>query len=247
MDGASVASQRTPQHVNTLSDRKKVMEWMVDRANDTNSFNIPSMAVDRFSKILSSSSRAASRRKAARWFNMAHEYLERFRDEDHNSGSLTTHIHKGCTTRRVHMKALAGSGPERSAWKTILYCAIEEEFKRFRSLGIKMSTEIVQEMALALVLNPTVPVSAAEIFEDTGLQSVDVLSVPWVRSFLESKNIVLRKRTGKLKLSAHAEVQMKRSMAYVLGTLKRAYDHGLDCAVVENYDKCHFTFDQCEG
>ncbi len=57
----------------------------------------------------------------------------------------------------------------------------------------------------------------------------------------------MRKRTGKLQFSANAEVPMNRSMVYLLGTLKRAHDDKLDCAVEENYDECHFTFDQDDG
>ncbi len=57
-----------------------------------------------------------------------------------------------CTTRRLHMKALAGKGHNRPAWRSILYIAMKEEFKHLPYLDVKLITEAVRKVTVALVL-----------------------------------------------------------------------------------------------
>ncbi len=118
----------------------------------------------------------------------------------------------------MHRKALSGRGCKRSERKSVMFTAIEDEFRRLRALGVKLTRKLVCEMAMHLV-----------------------------DDLLDTHRIVTRRRTGNKSFSVEAELEMEQAMAYLLGTLKRNYDDGLDNRCVENHDECHFLFDLDDG
>ena len=106
---------------------------------------------------------------------------------------------------------------------------------------------MLQEIAFGLVENPNVPLSAVEIEHFTDRSLVEVLTINWIQSFLDSKKIVTRRRTANHRFTSEKEKELDQRMVYLLGEMKRSFENGLDPCTVENYDECHFLIDTDDG
>ena len=208
---------------------------------------LPAKAVDQFPTVFTARSRASNLWKASRWLSIAPQYLQELMSDTNKIRSSTTRRNPGICVRRLHRKTLSGRSSKCSEWKYVMFTAMEEEFRRLRALGVKLTRKLICEMEIHLVDDPDVYVTAAQIKNLTGRNLVDVITLGWVQSFLDTHRIVTRRRTVKKSFSVEAELEMEQTMAYLLGTLKRNYDDGLDCRCVENYDECHFLYDPDDG
>lgn len=107
--------------------------------------------------------------------------------------------------RGIHMKTLRGRGRKRPAWKEVLFTVILDEFNILRSAGVKMTRILVQEMAIGLLNDQNVLVSAQEIEQVIGRAVYDDFNLSWVQSFLDTHKIITRMRTGNKTHSAEKE------------------------------------------
>ncbi len=149
---------------------------------------------------------------------------------------LTSRRDYGRTLRRVELRSLIGRRVKRLEWKFTLFNMMDEEFRRLRRTGVKMSRILVMEIAMNSIDNPNEPLSAGEIERACDTEIVDVITLWFVDSFLELKNIVARRRTDSMIFSSVQQLYMDRSIKFYLGEMKLQYENGPDERCVQNYD-----------
>jgi len=235
--------RRRLQLVSSKADRKKVITWMMENQCE----NIASAAVDQFPEIFSQRSRETNRAKAGQWWRDRVLIMAKLQTPLNKRLHVTTRRANGVFQKQFPVKAFVGRGRKRAEWTEILHQAMINEFERVRRLGVKVNGHFIQEMALVLLQNENVPVSVADVQAATGKLIADVITKRWVQNFKDRFNIVCRARTGKTSLSAGKIIYYKKRMAYLLGTIKREYDEGLDENDVENLDETHMIFDMDNG
>lgn len=240
--------RRRVQVVSTLAERKRVIQWMVNRVEETGTAHrIAAEAVDAFSDVFSQRDRAANRAKAARWWKERELYLSSFESTNRRSLSTTSRGARGNGVRRARFKTVGGRGRKCPEWKLTFSFALCDEFRRLRALGVQVSRELLREAALHLVQQTHSPVTVAQIENATGKPYTDVLSRFFVQDFCKRYNIKYRARSSSKSLSPEAMQQIHRHVAHQLGELKREYENGLDQSTVENYDETHLVIDMETG
>ena len=110
-----------------------------------------------------------------------------------------------------------------------------------------MNRHLVYQLALQLIAGPNISVSAKQIEQAAGRPVEKVINLNWVQTFLDSRSIVSRKRTGNHYFSNDKELEKHRRLAFHLGELKRSYENGLSVNCVENLDYCHSLIDHDDG
>ena len=103
--------------------------------------------------------------------------------------------------RRVRLKATCGRGRKQSEWKSTLFEAMEMEFRRLRTMEVRVNRRMILEMVLSIVVDPNLPVSFEQIEQARGRSLQDVLKLNWVQSFLDDRKIITRLRTGNHKFN----------------------------------------------
>ena len=208
---------------------------------------IAAKAVDNFPLIFTQRSRKANREKARKWYKFRNEFLQELESSANKPMSIVSRRISGPAVRRFSIKALYGRGIKRAFWKNILHQILRDEFLRFRSAGVKISRSFLQEASLALVNNPTVPVTQQEIELDTGKSIHECLNMRFIDDFCDRFCIVTRKRTGNKSLGPEQIARNNRYIAFHLGELKRSYDNGENPNTVENFDETHMIIDSENG
>jgi len=241
-------ARRRVQVVSTRADRKKVILWMLNEVETCGTeTRIAVKAVDAHPRIFSQRSRVANRQKARRWWAIREEFIQELENPATSALWLTSRLKHGAASKRMAVKAKVGRGPKLAEWKLTLHGAMQDEFRRMRSAGVKVNHGVILEMAYHLLHDPNVPVSVAAIEDQTGKPVVEVITKNFVTAFCNRYRIVVRRRTGNMSLGPAATARMHRHIAYHLGEMSRAYADGLDESTVENFDETHMILDMTDG
>ena len=128
--GSAVASTpmptkgvRQPQNVTRLTDKVRVVKWMIDM-HAKGEQKLPSATIKAFRSIF----RGVyynNVQKARRWWCQRESIL---------ASKLNSIVHRqpGRQARRLYPKAAPGRGPKRAAWVNWLHCTLRDEFVHMR-------------------------------------------------------------------------------------------------------------------
>ncbi len=89
------------------------------------------------------------------------------------------------------VKSFCGRRVKRLEWKVTLFNMIDDEFRRLREIGVKISRILALEMAMKLANNPNEPVSVKKIGQASGTEIIELITLRFVDSFLELKYSLL--------------------------------------------------------
>ena len=162
-------STRRVQVVSTKEQRKAVIRWMIHEVEESGTEHcIAARAVNNFPLIFTQRSHKANREKARQWWKVRDQFLNAIQSGEDKQLSLVTKKLQGSSTRRCRMKAVAGRGRRRPAWKNDLHQLLKEEFVRLRSAGLKLNRAFLLDIARSLVNDANVPITQQEIEESMG-------------------------------------------------------------------------------
>lgn len=240
--------RRRVQVVSTKAQRKKVILWMIARANENGTDkNIVPEAVAQFPAIFCQKTSKSNQEKARRWWNGRHSFLSLLEEKENKALYVVRRKIGGPAVRRIGINALTGRGRKRRAWKNTVHSAVLDEFTRLRSAGVKVDRQFLLQTVLSVVHDANVPTSVADIENQTGKSIDEVLTLRWVDDFCDMYQIVTRRRTGNKTLSPERIARNKKFLSHHLGVIKRMYEDGLDPSSVENYDETHMVLDLDNG
>lgn len=103
---------------NTVSELKRVMNWMLQEIPLNGAHRLSARAVVQFPSIFAHPNRNANLRKPNRWLHDTESYLDRLKNMGRNRLSITTRRDAGDALRTVRFKALPGRGRKIPQWKT---------------------------------------------------------------------------------------------------------------------------------
>ena len=140
-------------------------------------------AVHQFPSAFTQSNLRANREKPRRWWSSRNEVFSALQTSNNDNLSFSATPQKGPAVRRYNFKALSGCGIRRTIWKNVMHQVLKDEFVRCKAAGIKINHQVLREIALNLVHDPSVPCTQQEIEQDTGKCLSDNLSLGWVCDF----------------------------------------------------------------
>ena len=240
---------RRVQFVSTKSQRKALLQWMIAKVQEDGTDNrITAETVNQFPNLFKQTNRRANKEKARQCWSTRNEFLSAIRTTRNKPLSTTTTPQRGCAVRRASVKALHGKGPKRQWWKNILHQVLKYEFSWLRTVGVKINSEFLRQLAISLVRNDeTVPVSEQEVIESSRKELSDAISLDFVFDFCHRYNITTRLRTGNKSLSPEQVERKNKYLTYLLGILNLSYENVLDESTIENFDEAHVAVDMDNG
>ncbi|KAJ0397798.1 hypothetical protein ATCC90586_001667 [Pythium insidiosum] len=144
--------------------------------------------------------------------------------------------------KRFYVKAASGRGPKTADWIIWIYQELKLEFRRMQKLGVKLSFQLIAQIARYILAASTGPFATDTILEGRTLASR--IDTSWVQRFCVKKNIVMRVQSGKLKVSLAKEEEIARNIAEHLGEVKFLFSSGKFAEdMVSNMDETHMLFD----
>ena len=113
---------------------------------------------------------------------------------------------------------------------------------------MKMINALLREKAISLVQkDDTVPLSQQEVENESGKELSEAIYKYWVYDFCNRFNINAQIRTGNKNLSPAMVALNNKFLAHHLGSLKQAFDNGLDESTVQNFDETHLVIGMDDG
>lgn len=223
-------------HVNSLSERLIVTQWMVKEAAVAGPRKVISKAVPEFPQIFCGTP-CANLEKARRWWRNKEKTLSL--EDEH----VVTIARTG--KRR---KAFAGRGRKQAEWVSNLHSALYQEYERLESAGVMFSPAVLQQLARDLISSAPLgsPFHGSVVYN--GVPIVEKITVRWVQHFMMQKGIVVRGQTGKLCTSPEKILCVEKEVAFHMGFLRRGFDSGrFREEDMEVADEIHFVFNMDNG
>ena len=240
--------KRAPQIVNTKSQRSRACKWMEQEANKGTK-HIPSKAVANFPDIFNTGNKKNNLEKASRWYKSREKYI--INSSANKSGvSVQSATPYSLTqgSKRIQVKCAQGRGRKREQWVEWLYDELLDEFDRLRKLGVKFSPNTLKLVAKDLVTNSNHTKFNIHYRIANGQTMLETVGDAWIRRFMDVKNIVSQKQTGKLSVSPEKQKFIDKSIAVHIGELKRGFETGkYDESTMENFDETHFVINMDNG
>lgn len=240
MDGEN---KRALQHVVPIRDREKVVAWMAAQAAVEGEKGLAGKAVDAFPVFFRSSDRRVNLNKARDWWKKrpadrgdtdcarAHKYAR--------SGGGNRH--------QFVVKAAQGRGPKLGEHWSWLYPILLDEFERLRKAGVKMSTRLLQDIAVTLI-EESQHAKFNNRFRINEKPFSTLVTFRRLQDFTDRFNIVYRRLKGKKQVSSDKQEEIHNAVAAHLGELKRLFDDNLiDPSLQFNMDESHFVIDLDDG
>ncbi len=190
-----MASRRS-QAVSTKSQRKQVMEWVVEEVERAgNVKNIASKAVARFPNIFKlndNKSSVACKKKAYRWYIMHQSHLHALKTDENKAMYIRSRSLSGVSEKRYNLKALEGRGKRRSDRVEYLHSILIFEFERLSNAGVKLCRNLMRDAALNLMSHESSPFTLDQVHENAEKPIHDLITQKFVDAFLNRFNIVVQ-------------------------------------------------------
>ncbi|KAG3247168.1 hypothetical protein PI124_g8130 [Phytophthora idaei] len=235
---------RALQHVVAIRDREKVVKWMAAQALLHGEKGLAGKAVDEFPSLFRSNDRRVN-------LNIARDWWKRRRaenDDETADSKPLKYARSGAGNRHQFLiKSARGRGPKLGDHSSWLYPTLLTEFERLRKAGVKMSTRLLQVVAIALIGESQHPIfNKAFCFNDREFRGL--VTPRRLQDFTDRFNIVYRRLKGKKQVSNDKQREIHVSVAMHLGELKQLFDEKLmDSNLQFNMDESHFVIDLDDG
>ncbi|KAJ0401149.1 hypothetical protein P43SY_004356 [Pythium insidiosum] len=221
---------RDTQRVNSVVERVRVIKWIEEHGVQKGVFAAAARA---HSDVVGRNLHNATM-KVTRWWKERESIKEATRVS-------VTQVQEGMK-KRFYVKAASGRGPKPADWIIWIYQELELEFRRMQRLGVKLSFQLIAQIARYILAASTGPFTTDTILEGRTLASR--IDTSWVQRFCVKKNIVMRVQSGKLKVSLAKEEEIARNIAEHLGEVKFLLSSGKVAEdMVSNMDETHMLFD----
>ncbi|KAF1783723.1 hypothetical protein GQ600_26764 [Phytophthora cactorum] len=193
---------RALQHVVAIRDREKVVEWMAAQALLHGEKGLAGKAVDEFPSLFRSNDRRVNLNIARDW------------------GEETSRERR----RDLPDQICARTGPKLGEHSSWLYPTLLTEFERLRKAGVKMSTRLLQVVAIALIEESQHPIfNKAFCFNDREFRRL--VTPRRLQDFTDRFNIVYRRLKGKKQVGKESQCASYSEVAAMHGS----------CAQCSNY------------
>ncbi|ETV71324.1 hypothetical protein H257_13451 [Aphanomyces astaci] len=188
--------KRKLQQVVTISDRVRVMRWMINDAleNGEKGVNVRTIA----------------------------KFPAQFRGEYKKSVSGLGNS----TRKVAVLKAVSGRGPKTAPWVLQTHDDLYLEFRRLKALGVKFSASLLRLIAKDVIRQSDLVYNSAYIDQMDQKPIMEKITPRWIQLFMERYNIMYRSQTGKLLVSPQKLDHIERSVAYHFGVLHRGFESG---------------------
>jgi hypothetical protein len=237
---------RQLQQVSTLATRKAVITWMVQDDSINGNPGLYVRTIQAFPEHFRGK-KTANVVRATRWWARRNKFC----NEDENANST---IAFSCTQsrlrqrKRMRMKAAPGRGAKCFEWMMWLYPQLLVAFDLFRKTGVKLSSKLLIELALSVLLDPTSIYTTQSRDPKDNRFLIEKLNPSWVQRFMDVHNIVLLSQCEKLSCSPGKELQIEMQAAHHLGVLQWGFQTGIfDENLIENIDETHFVVNVDNG
>ena len=146
----NVAKPHRLQQVSTLTDRRNVINWMVED-EVLHGFNkLYRHAIHAFLANFWGQ-KTANIMKATRWWQQWEEFTNNNADWSIIFSASWSHLGK---RKLILTKATLGHGPKRSKWVLWLYPNLLAAFEHFKRFAVKLSAKLLYELAFSIFLGP---------------------------------------------------------------------------------------------
>ncbi|KAF1783715.1 DDE superfamily endonuclease domain [Phytophthora cactorum] len=197
---------RALQHVVAIRDREKVVEWMAAQALLHGEKGLAGKAVDEFPSLFRSNDR---RRLVGK------------RPAENDDETVDS---KPLKYARIPDQICARTGPKLGEHSSWLYPTLLTEFERLRKAGVKMSTRLLQVVAIALIEESQHPIfNKAFCFNDREFRRL--VTPRRLQDFTDRFNIVYRRLKGKKQVGKESQCASYSEVAAMHGS----------CAQCSNY------------
>lgn len=235
---------RQHHHCNTLSQRYTATTWMIGEFTEHGKRNLISKCVRKYPQYFTGNVKANLQKASDWWAKRATTMALK------NEGAISRQFSFTDTRgiQRANRKAIGGRGRRRQEWVRSLYHDLREEFECLRAAGVKFSPRVLIVQAKHMI-NKAPPDSLYHAGRRNGNRAIiDCITHRWMQSFMASNKIVFRAQTGKLMVCAEKEEHIKKTVAFHLGQLKRAFQSGhFKEEDIENADETHFVINMDNG
>ena len=217
--------RRNVHHVSTLSARKAVVQWMImdSEIHPLGERGLISRTLQTWPEHFPGAPKAI-RMKAICWWHDQDNILGRA-----NNANPTPLLITRATVGRwnkTRLKARAGRGRKRASWVVWLYGKMLIEFERVRATGVKMSPQLLREMAWYILRNSQEEFTHRSIDPADGVNLMQKITPSWIQSFMMKNNLVYREQTGRLICSPQKQRHIDILTAHHLGVLCRGFSSG---------------------
>jgi hypothetical protein len=152
--GNTSTHHRSTQRVSTMSEKKKVVSWMMVEFERVGEDRMASTALATFPEVFRAIAGAASAgilkallQKASRWWKKRTSLMEQFEKMPLIIFRVKRHVGK----QRMCRKAISGRGRKRAAWETALLEYLSTEHDRLRKAGLKLDRTILKTICLGVL------------------------------------------------------------------------------------------------
>ncbi|DAZ97931.1 TPA: LOW QUALITY PROTEIN: hypothetical protein N0F65_007272 [Lagenidium giganteum] len=179
--------------VSTIHDRRRVLRWMAEQAEQANA-QLFASAVDTFPNVFAAPSRSANLRKALHWWKARTALLEL------PQGALLV----SSTMAQDRKVALTGRGRKPSLRVQWIYPKLLSEFSRLRKLGLQLDSPLLRQVAIQLMKDSKTDRN------DKGDLLIDKITPRWIQVFMEKDRMeAISDNTGKKQVSDETMRQIK--------------------------------------
>lgn len=179
----SQISTRTRKHCNTLSERYRVIKWMLQEAETAGPTHIISKGVRQFPRLFSGTQKAKLQ-KVSNWWKSRDKIMALKRQKRRLGAFSTT-----CNVRRKDFKALPGRGRRRAVWVKALYADLLTEVERLSSAGVKFSPALLQTHAKHMIATADASSEYNANTEYCGVPIGQKVTIRWVQHFMQLHGI----------------------------------------------------------
>lgn len=210
-------------------------------------------AVDAFPRIFCNSTlgckeRTENRKKALRWWQGRHDFITKLNSPEDGRLYVTSRHAIGIVRKRFQIKAMSRRGRPRKEWVQYVYDYLNEEFERLIELEVKVTSNMLPEIAQYSLEQNKSPVNGNHIEPTFGKQYSTLITKRLITNFQEYSNIVRVRMSSNKNESIEHQAWTNKNIAYHLGDVSRRFQAGqLNKDWFDNLDETNFTYDTDNG